>query len=158
MPYHLGFGPLHRYGFYKRYGFRTTQARQVILDVFYNCKEHLSAEDIYLKIHKKYPGISLTTVYRTLEILNRLGIIEKHDFGDGRARYELAHHLCKKGHHHHLVCSGCGKVIDYDDLVDKETDFIKTIEEHLSKRYRFKITGHLVQFFGMCPECSKKGK
>ncbi len=158
MPNQVGFGPLHKYGFYRRHGFRNTQARQVVLDVFYSSREHLSAEDIYLKIHRKYPGIGLTTVYRTLEILNRLGIIEKHDFGDGRARYEITHHMCKKGHHHHLVCSECGRIIDYDDFVDKETELIKDVEEHIARKHGFKITGHLVQFFGICPECQTKGK
>lgn len=142
--------------FFRGHGFRCTLPRQVILDVFSNSTEHLSAEDVYLKIHKNHPEIGLTTVYRTIEILCRLGIIEKHDFGDGRARYELAHHLCKKGHHHHLICSKCGRVIEYDDFMEKETELVKNIEQMLADKHKFKITGHLIQFFGICPACKEK--
>jgi len=69
---------------------RITVPRQAILDVLSKESKHLSAEDVFMKVHKGYPGIGLTTVYRTLNLLTQIGLVLKFDFGDGRARYELS--------------------------------------------------------------------
>lgn len=156
MRYHFKPGPPWANEFFRGHGFRCTFPRQLILDVFYNSTKHLSAEDVYLMIHKTHPEIGLTTVYRTIEILNKLGIIEKLDVGDGRARFELSHSLCKKGHHHHLVCTGCGIIIDYDDFMKEETELVKKIENHLKEKHNFTISGHMLQFYGLCPKCKEK--
>ncbi len=113
----------------------------------------MSAEEIFLEVHKEYPNIGLTTVYRTLEVLTRLGIVSKNDFGDNRASYELSSKTEKTSHHHHLICTGCGMVIDYDDFMDKEVEFLKYVEEGLSKKFNFKITNNLMQFYGFCEKC-----
>ncbi|MDP8262507.1 MAG: transcriptional repressor [Candidatus Ancaeobacter aquaticus] len=134
-------------------GFRLTIPRQGILDILGNASEHLSAEDIYLKVHRKHPTVGLTTVYRTLEMLVQLGIISKYDFGDGRARYEISERADGKEHHHHLVCSACGKVTDYTDFVDEEVQLLKKTEKGLSKKFNFKITSHVLQFYGLCEKC-----
>ncbi len=134
-------------------GWRMTIPRQAIIDLLSSTNKHLSAEDIYLAVHKKYPSIGLTTVYRTLELLEQMGVIHKFDFGDGRNRYELAENF-NKTHHHHLVCTNCGKVIDYNDFAEEETQLVKKIESVLSKRYNFKITNHQIYFYGLCDKCS----
>ncbi len=107
-----------------------------------------------MKIHPSHPGIGLTSIYRTLGILVNLGMVHKFDFGHGRARYELAEHPGGRGHHHHLVCTGCGRVIDYTDFIDEEVALLKKTEEALSKKYNFKIDNHLIQFYGLCDSCS----
>jgi Fur family ferric uptake transcriptional regulator len=156
MPWRNGTGPPWWHGKFKGCGYRLTIPRRIILDVLSNTNEHLSAEEIYMKVHKVYPAIGLTTVYRTLELLTRAGIVYKFDFGDGRARYELSDSPKGKGHHHHLVCTGCGRIIDYTDFIDDEIELLNRTEKGLSEKYHFKITNHLIQFYGLCEDCYKK--
>jgi len=127
--------------------------RQAILEVLSNTEEHLSAEEIYLAVHKIYPNVGLTTVYRTLELLVDMGLVFKFDFGDKRARYELSQGPMSKKHHHHLVCTNCGRIIDYTDFIDEEKELLRRTEAGLSEKYNFKITNHLIQFYGLCEEC-----
>jgi Fur family ferric uptake transcriptional regulator len=149
-------GPPWTHGKFKSSGYRLTVPRQAILETLHNTSGHLSAEDIYLSVHKGYPAIGLTTVYRTLELLVRTGLVFKFDFGDGRARYELSEGPQSMGHHHHLVCTGCGRIVDYKDFIEEELDLLKKTEKGLSKKYNFKITNHLIQFYGLCDRCRKK--
>ncbi len=126
------------------------------MNVLEKSEEHLSAEDIYIRIHRDDPGVGLTTVYRTLDMLTSLGMVDKFDFGDGRARYEMAEGPGRGGHHHHLVCTGCRKVIDYDDFIEKEVRLLRETEAGLSKKYNFKINSHQIQFYGLCGQCLQK--
>ena len=137
-------------------GIRMTQARKAVLDILSreNIK-HPSADDIYFLIHRINPVIGLATVYRTLYLLTRMGIIQKFDFGDGRARYELVAER-KTSHHHHLFCTECRKIIDYTDFTDEEKELIERTEKALSEKYNFKIKNHIIQFYGVCPECSSE--
>ncbi len=132
-------------------GYRLTIPRQVILDVLANNTGHLSAEDIYLKVHKIYPQIGLTTIYRTLDLLVSVGVVLKSDFGDGRARFEIK--IKDKTHHHHLICTKCSRVIDYTDFIDKELKLLAETKKGLSEKFDFEITGHLIQFYGVCKDC-----
>jgi len=144
-------------GKFRGCGYRLTLGREAILELLSGTKEHLSAEDIYLRIHPKYPNVGLTTVYRTLDVLSALGMVYKLDFGDGRARYELAEGPKGEHHHHHLVCTSCNRVIDYTDFIDDEVELLRLTEQGLSKKYNFKITNHLIQFYGLCDKCGGKG-
>jgi Fur family ferric uptake transcriptional regulator len=128
----------------------------VILDVLSKTDEHLSAEEIYMAVHKTYSAIGLTTVYRTLELLVQTGIVFKFDFGDGRARYELSESPGSIGHHHHLVCTGCRRIIDYTDFIAEEKELLKRTESGLAKKYHFLISNHLIQFYGLCEACRKR--
>ena len=141
------------HGKFRGRGYRLTTAREAIVDVLNNTRDHLSAEEVYFAVHKKYPGIGLTTVYRTLELLVQLGMVFKFDFGDNRARYELA--VGPKGtrHHHHLICTSCGRVIDYTDFIDDEIELLSLTEKGLSKKFDFEIKSHLIQFYGICRKC-----
>ena len=143
-------------GKFRNCGYRFTVPRRVILNVLSSTSKHLSAEDIYLAVHKDYLNIGLTTVYRTLELLVQMGVVFKSDFGDGRARYELYEGPKGEHHHHHLVCTYCGRAIDYTDFIDEEVELLKKTEKGLSKKYNFEITSHLIQFYGVCDKC--KGK
>ena len=135
-------------------GYRMTVPRQAILDVLLGTDKHLSAEDIYMKVHKMYPHVGLTTVYRTLELLTDMGVVLKYDFGDGRARFELMEGP-EKEHHHHLICVNCKRVINYTEFIDEEMEFLKRAEKGLSKKYNFAIKSHLIQFYGLCDKCRK---
>jgi Fur family ferric uptake transcriptional regulator len=146
-------GPPWWSGRFRRCGYRLTVPREAILDVLSSTNKHLSAEDVYLSVHKVYPNIGLTTVYRTLELLVEIGLVFKFDFGDGRARYELAEGPKGTRHHHHLVCTDCGRVIDYTDFIDDELELLSQTEKGLSKKFDFKIMNHLIQFYGLCSDC-----
>lgn len=147
-------GPLW-YGKFRGSGYRLTVPRKAILDVLGKASRHLSAEDVYLEVHKSYPHVGLTTVYRTLDLLAQMGLIDKSDFGDGRARYEMAG-VAESGHHHHLVCTGCRRVIDYSDFMDEEVEFLRRVEKGLSRKYDFEIRDHLIRFYGLCDKCRAK--
>jgi Fur family transcriptional regulator, ferric uptake regulator len=140
----------------KNGGYRITSARSAVMDVLSRTREHLSAGDIFIQLHPTHPGIGLTTVYRTLEILSGLGLVVKLDFGDGRSRYELAEKLQGENHHHHLICTRCNKVIDYKDFHAGETNLLSVAQKELSERHHFVITNHLMQFFGLCSRCAGK--
>lgn len=137
----------------KSSGARLTGPREEVLKVLHNSEEHLTATDIYVQAHNNNPSIGLTTVYRTLDMLTQLGIVQKFEFGEGKARFELVDNPDGKGHHHHLVCLECKKIIDYSDMMDDEKVFLNKIEGQLEKKYDFKILDHLIRFYGVCREC-----
>jgi Fur family ferric uptake transcriptional regulator len=148
-----GIGPGWWDGNLRKHMCRITVPRRIILDVLSKEEKHLSAEDIFFKVHKRYPDIGLTTVYRTLNLLTQIGLVLKFDFGDGKARYELSSGPGKEGHHHHLVCVKCNRIIDYNDFIDEEEKLFKKTEKALSEKYNFEITDHLVRFYGLCEKC-----
>lgn len=135
---------------------RITEPRRIIIDILAGTKEHVSAEEVYMQVHRVYPNVGLTTVYRTLDLLEGMGVVAKLHFGDGRSRYELIESLTKRGHHHHLVCTKCKRVIDYDDFVAEELELLKKVERELSKKHGFQIMGHVIQFYGKCPRCKRE--
>ena len=139
------------HGKFKGCGYRITIGREAIFEVLTNTKGHLSAEEIYLKVHEKYPSIGLTSVYRTLDLLANMGMLSKFDFGDGRARYEMLDN--EKNYHHHLVCTKCKRIIDYTDFIDDEVELLKKTEKGLSEKYNFEIKSHFLQFCGLCSDC-----
>ncbi len=142
----------------KSRGYRLTVGRSAILGALAHAAkgEHLSAEDIYHIVHEEYPAIGLTSVYRTLDILISLGMVYKFDFGDGRARYELSEDHSGLKHHHHLICTACGRIVNYEDFIEEELSLVKRAEAGLAKKYGFRITGHIMQFHGFCPECKAR--
>ena len=138
------------------FGYRMTNPRQVVMDILRNTEKHLSAEDIYIEAVSKNPSIGLTTVYRTLDMFAQIGVVQKFDFGDGRARYELINNPLKKEHHHHLVCVKCKTIIDYSDFADEEMELMRKTEGTLEKQYDFKIYHHTINFYGMCNQCRQE--
>ena len=142
-------------GKFRGCGYRMTVPRQAIMDVLSGTDKHLSAEDVYMKVHKMSPDVGLTTVYRTLDLLTQMGLVVKFDFGDGRARYELIEGT-KSEHHHHLICTNCKRIIEYTDFMDKEMEFLRLAEKGLSKKYSFNIKHHIIQFYGLCDRCGDK--
>jgi Fur family ferric uptake transcriptional regulator len=131
---------------------RWTAPREAILALLSRSKEHLTAKDIYGSLYSMYPGIGLTTVYRTLELLHRLGFVHRVAAGDGQSRYALKRED-SDGHHHHLICARCGKIIDYRDFIQEELELVKKTEEALRKKYNFVITDHNIEFIGLCEKC-----
>jgi Fur family ferric uptake transcriptional regulator len=150
-----GKGPWWRQQF-QQYSVRVTAPREIVMDILQNTKEHLSASDIYIAANSVNPAIGLTTIYRTLDMLEQMNIVQKFDFGDGRARYELINNPVAKAHHHHMICMKCRKVIDYTEFVKDEIEFIEKTQAILSKKYNFNITDHNISFYGFCEKCNKE--
>ncbi|HLR34856.1 MAG TPA: Fur family transcriptional regulator [Tissierellales bacterium] len=133
----------------KKEGYKLTTQRRAILNVMLdNEDDHLSPEEIYDIVKKRYPEIGLATVYRTLQLFEQLDIIYKLNFDDGCSRYEL-NYDSGDHHHHHLICLKCGKVIEV------KLDLLENLEIEIEKEGKFKITDHNVKFFGYCSECQK---
>jgi len=133
-------------------GHRTTIPRNAVIELLDRSTKHPSAEEVYLAVHRTYPAIGLTTVYRTLELLEQMGIIRKLVFGDGRSRYEISDGP-RWRYHQHLFCTKCGRVMDYSDFVAEELKLLKKIGEVLSRKYKFKISTHQLHFYGLCEKC-----
>jgi Fur family transcriptional regulator, ferric uptake regulator len=128
---------------------KLTPQREATLKILLeNQEKHLSAEDIFMLVKQKSPDIGLATVYRTLELLHDLRIIEKLSFGDGVARYEFRsdHH---PHHHHHLICLKCGNVSEIEDLLDD-------LERKVEEEHHFQIVDHRVNLIGYCANCRDK--
>ena len=125
----------------------TPQRRSVLDTIIENNGRHLSAEEIYDIVKIKCPEIGLATVYRTMQIFEEVGLVYKHNFDDGRSRYEL--HNDEDHQHHHLVCKKCSSVIEVEE------DLLEKLEEQVEKKYNFSITNHNVKFFGYCEKCKK---
>lgn len=134
-------------------GCRITTPRKIVITILRETEEHLSAEDIYLAAIKINPSIGLTTVYRTLCLLEQIGLLQKFEVGEGRARYELIKNPQKKEHHHHLVCMKCKTIIDYTDFMNEEIRLMKKTEEKLSRKHHFTIMHHTIHFYGLCEKC-----
>ncbi len=126
-------------------GYRLTPQRMMILSAIENSDNHISAEEIYAQVVAKYPHVNISTVYRTLELLKRLGLVTETNLGGGRVRY----HPTDKGHHHHIVCRECGAVIDLDESV------LFPIRSVLLRDYEFIADLRHLAIFGRCMNCSK---
>ena len=131
------FGPHRWHGKFRGCGCRLTLPRETVLNILNRTDKHLSVDEVFAVVNRSYPGIGIATIYRTLDLLSRMGLVSKFEFGDGKSRYELAE--SKKGHHHHLVCNGCGRIIDYSDFINKEVKFVSELEKELAEKHKFKI-------------------
>jgi Fur family ferric uptake transcriptional regulator len=131
---------------------RWTAPREAILEFLSRSSKHMSVKEIYASLYKSYPGMGLTTVYRTLELLAQVGLITKLILGDGQSRYEFKSSE-KEEHHHHLICAKCAKIIDYTEFLDEELELVRKTEERLEKKYDFKILDHNIEFLGICKKC-----
>jgi Fur family ferric uptake transcriptional regulator len=134
-------------------GMRITEPRRLVMEVLTGTKDHFSATDIYMKAHANNPAIGLTTVYRTLEILRQMGIVQKFEFGEGKSRYELINSTGSRDHHHHLVCVHCKNIVNYYEFIEEELEFIDKTQRKLSKKYNFQINDHIINFLGLCEQC-----
>ena len=132
----------------KEKGYKLTPQRRAIVDIMINNEgNHLTAEEIYDLVKVDCPEIGLATVYRTIVLLEELGILSKIDLGDNCSRYELVHE--EESHqHHHLICTSCGKIIEVED------DLLEDLESKIEEKYEFHIKNHSLKFYGICNDCN----
>lgn len=126
-------------------GHRVTPQRMLVLEAIESSDSHISAEEIYTQVHAKYPYINISTVYRTLELLKKLGLVTETDMGEGILRY----HHADKGHHHHLVCQKCGRIIDLDESA------LDSLRSALIREYHFVPNLRHIAIFGHCLDCQE---
>lgn len=123
----------------KQNGLRMTGQRKVIAQILDSSKDHPDVEELFARACKQDPKMSLATVYRTVKTLEEQGILEKVEFGDGRARYEAA----GRAHHDHLIDVDTGKVIEF---VDPD---IEALQEKIAAKLGYRLTGHRLELFGV---------
>lgn len=127
----------------------TPQREATVRVLLENEEDHLSAEDVYLLVKEKSPEIGLATVYRTLELLSELKIVDKINFGDGVSRYDLRQEGASR-FHHHLICTECGAVEEIQE------DLLCEVEKRVETEWRFKVKDHRLTFHGICKNCQEK--
>lgn len=123
-------------------GFKLTLPRQAVLEVLESSDGHLTPAEVLERAQAIYPSLGRATVYRTLELLTHLGVVRPIFLGERGVCLALA-----EGGHHHLVCSECGAVIEFDECAVGE------LEQELAQRLNFQIRGHLLEFYGLCNQC-----
>lgn len=129
----------------QQHDYKLTPQRRMILQVFQDHPErHLSADDVFHLVRADHPEIGLATVYRTLDLFTEVNILQRIEFGDGRARYEFADRV---RHHHHLVCTDCGRVEEV------HSDIMQQLAQNLHKQYGFEAVDQEIKFFGRCRHC-----
>lgn len=134
----------------KQNGLKVTTQRVAILEVLNSRPgKHLTAEEIYDYVKKKYPEIGLATVYRTIQMLSELNVIDKLNLDDGYVRYEIGRKNHKETchHHHHLICLDCGNIYAFQD------DLLETLEERINAALGFQVVDHEVKLYGHCKKC-----
>ncbi len=120
-------------------GLRMTEQRRTIAAVLQEAEDHPDVEELYNRASAADPRISLATVYRTVKLFEESGILEKHEFGDGRARYEPA----DRDHHDHLIDVQSGEVIEF---VDPD---IEELQEKIAAKLGYKLMGHRLELYGV---------
>ncbi len=107
----------------------------------------MSADEVASVARERNPRVGRMTVYRTLELLSKLGLVRAMHHQTGAARYVLL----DDGRHHHLICSHCDRVFDLDQCLVEE------MEQELGRRYGFDVQGHILELFGLCGRCQEDG-
>jgi len=130
----------------KQKGLKLTPQRKMIIDAIHSADAQLTAEEIIAHVQARMPEIHKSTIYRTLELLEKNGCVFKSELGD-----HLLYHHADEGHHHHLVCSRCGKTIECDE------DIFTPVEESLARKYGFQVNFKHLVISGICDECRNRG-
>jgi Fur family ferric uptake transcriptional regulator len=142
------FIPLFR-RYLREQGLPVTQQREVVADLVFSTPGHLSVEDIESALRGQGERIGKATIYRTMEILVRSGLVEEHDFGEGFKRYE--HLFGQQPVHEHLVCTACSKVVEI------RSPEVVHLQEQAAREHGFLPTRHRLEIDGVCADCQARG-
>jgi Fur family transcriptional regulator, ferric uptake regulator len=130
-------------------GLPVTQQRESIAEVVFTSSEHLSVEDIEQRLREREERIGKATIYRTLEMLVKSGLVQEHDFGEGFKRYE--HLFGQKPVREHLICTECGKVAEIHSAE------LVRMQEEAARRQGFQPARYRLQIYGLCADCQASG-
>lgn len=137
----------------KAKGLKTTNQRLAILEALaQRPQQHLTAEEIYDIVKEKWPNIGLATVYRNIQLLSEMHLIDKLNLDDGYVRYEIGEPEDSRHHHHHMICKECGKVFAFEE------DLLDGLEERIRQTTGFVVADHELKFYGYCRDCEEKRK
>lgn len=130
-------------------GWRMTPQRELILSIFQNLPEgeHLSAEDLHALLEQQDSGVSLSTVYRTVKMMARMGIVRELELAEGHKYYEL--NQPSPHHHHHLVCVRCSKTIEF------KSDSILKVGAKAAEKEGFQLLDCQLLLHAVCPKCQR---
>ena len=126
----------------EQHNLKHTKQRDLILDVFLEAKGHVTSEQLHNTVRERHPHIGYTTVYRTMKLLCEAGLAEARHFDDGITRYEIEH-----DHHDHLVCTRCGKIIEF------ECRMIEATQTQIAARHDVLVLRHRHELYGHCQDC-----
>ena len=128
----------------KQKGIRMTPQRRVIIEILENDPTHPTADDIFDQVTKKLPGVSLATVYNTLEMLVRMGEIKKLNLGEGKSRFDL-----NVKPHIHFICFSCNRVEDWGNVA---------FDTNFKEKRDYQLLSYEITFWGYCPVCKSESK
>ena len=126
----------------EEHNLKATKQREAILEVFLEASGHITGDDLFQRVREEYPHIGYTTVYRTMKLLCDAGLAAERHFDDGITRYEIA-----QEHHDHLVCTRCGKIIEFECRMIEET------QNEIAASYGFRVLRHRHELYGHCKDC-----
>jgi len=130
-------------------GHRASSPREEVVEAIASLGCSVTAREVSDLLRERGSGVGLASIYRALELLERLGLIKRFDVGEGVARYEAAHPSGE--HHHHVVCDSCGTVEPFED------EALEKAINHLSDKVSFEVAAHDVTLHGECPACRARG-
>jgi Fur family ferric uptake transcriptional regulator len=131
-------------------GLRHSRQREAIARTFFAMGGHVPVDSLAARVRQEAPHISVATVYRTMKLLAEFGLAVPRDFGDGRARYEAAHHRHGNSHDH-LICTRCGAIVEF------ESHRVEELQLRLARRHGFEVQRRHVELYGLCAGCRTPG-
>lgn len=126
-----------------RAGYRLTEPRRALAEVIANREGHFTASELVNEARAQRLGVGRATVFRTLEVLEALGAVERLDLPSG----DHAYVVCRRAHHHHVVCSRCGRTSEIDD------GGLRVVVNEIARRTGYRVDDHRLELFGLCPAC-----
>ena len=131
----------------KESGLKYTRQREIVLKILYHSDTHFTPDALYMEVKRREPSLNvgIATVYRTLNLLEESGMVTSLSFGTAGKKFELAN----KPHHDHLICKNCGKIVEFENSI------IERQQALIAKEHKFKLTGHLMQLYGICEACNQ---
>ena len=134
---------------FEKNGHKFTKQRQIIFNAIKNANsKHLTPEELFSIVHQNNKQVGIATVYRTLNIFEELGIVNKQEFTDSVNTYELIGQ--NDAHHDHLICENCGKIVEEKILENDE------LSEVLKDKYDFDLDYYSLRIYGICSDCQEK--
>ena len=132
-------------GYIERNGLKTSRQRELIADVFFQARGHLSIDELLERVRGADPKVGQATVYRTMKLLTKCGLAEARQFGDGHTRYEPVEE--HQEHHDHLICTSCGKIVEFHNPQ------IESLQDRVAVEHGFVVTHHKMELYGLCSDC-----
>lgn len=124
-----------------------THQREAVASAIFFADDHVSVGDIEKRLSADHEHVGKATIYRTIELLARAGLLQEHDFGEGFRRYEP---LAAQSHHEHLICVSCGKVVEFS------SDRLERMNALIAEEHGFRHRHHRLEIYGVCGECQRR--